>query len=97
MYQSLTAVKKLKCKKLRYVGYMVIMVETRNAYRILMMKSLPKWPFGKLRRRLEEDIGLGHWEVGADDEKWMESFQDNFELQVLVSVVLNHQVRLPEG
>jgi hypothetical protein len=58
---------------------MVITVEIWNSYRILVMKSLAKWPLGKLRRRLGEDIELGHWEFGADDEKWMESLQDYFQ------------------
>lgn len=36
----------------------VIIAETRNAYRILVTKSLAKWQFRKLRRRLE-DIEMG--------------------------------------
>jgi hypothetical protein len=66
------------------------MAETRNAYRILVMKSLAKRTLGKLRRRLEEDIELGRWEVGPDDK----TFQDIFQYQVSVLVVLKYRVRL---
>jgi hypothetical protein len=81
LYQS------LKCGRLRYVGYAVILAETRNAHTILVIKSLAKWPLEKLRRRLEEDIELGRWEVGSDDKKFMEPFHDILQYQGSVLVV----------
>jgi hypothetical protein len=41
----------------------VIVAEVRNAYRILVMKSLDRWPFETLRSGVEKAIvvGGGKW------------------------------------
>jgi hypothetical protein len=45
--------------------------ESRNAYRILLGRSL-----GKPRRKLEGDIKIYSGEIGCENRKWMELARD---------------------
>jgi hypothetical protein len=49
----------------------------RNAYRILVRKSLRKRPFGRQKRRWEYNIKINAREAGCEDGRWMELAQDH--------------------
>ena len=60
-------------------------------HRVLVGKPEGKRPFGRPRRRWEDNIKMDHWEVGGGGD-WMELAQDGDGWRALVSVVMNFRV-----
>jgi len=68
------------------------MGEGRGAHRVLVGKPEGKRPLGRPRRRWEDNIQMGHHEVGGGCGDWMELAQDRDRWRVLVSTVMNLRV-----
>ena len=51
-------------------GHVARMKQSRNAYRVLVGKSLRKRPFGRPRYRWKDNIKLDLREVGCDHGDW---------------------------
>jgi hypothetical protein len=68
------------------------MVETRNAYRILVGKQEGERPLGRPRRRWVDNIKMDLRETGWDDVDWIELAQDRDQLRALVNTVMNLRV-----
>ena len=71
MYRSLNIVRVIKSRRLRWAGHIARMDEGRSAFKILTGK-----PFGRPKRRWEENIRMEHEEVGINAGNWVESVQD---------------------
>jgi hypothetical protein len=69
-----------------------IIMETRNAYRILVEKSEGKRPLGRPRRRWVVNIKIGLREIGWDGIDWIELAQDRDQRRALVNTVMNLRV-----
>jgi hypothetical protein len=69
------------------------MVETRNAYRILVGKPEGKRPLGRPRLSCVDNIKMDLREIGWDDMDWIELAQDRDHWRALVNTVLN--LRIP--
>jgi hypothetical protein len=54
----------IKSRRLRWAGHVARMVERRGAYRALVEKPEGRRPFGRPRRRWEDNIKMGLREVG---------------------------------
>jgi hypothetical protein len=65
------------------------MVETRNAYRILVGKPEGKRPPGRPRRRWVDNIKMDLVEIGWDGRDWIELAQDRDHWRALVNTVMN--------
>jgi hypothetical protein len=52
------------------------MEEIRGVYRVLVWKPEGKRPFGRLRRRWEDNIEMDLPEMGCGDMDWIDLAQD---------------------
>jgi hypothetical protein len=73
------------------------MEERRGVDRVLVGKPEGKRPFGRLRRRWENNIKMDLQEVGCGDMDWIDLAQDRDKLRVLVNAVMNLRVPLNMG
>jgi hypothetical protein len=71
------------------------MGETKNAYRILVVKTEGKRPLGRPRRRWVDTIKMDLGEIGLDGRDWIELAQDRDQWRALVNTVMN--LRVPEN
>ena len=69
------------------------MEEGRSAFEILKGKPTGKRPFGRTRRRWEDNIRMDLQEMGIDTRNWVDSAQDRDYWRVLVNAALN--LRIP--
>ena len=70
---------------------MARMREGRGVHRVLVGKPEGKRPLGRPRRRWEDNIKMGHREVGGVGD-WMELAQDRDRWRALVNTVMNLRV-----
>jgi hypothetical protein len=65
----------------------------RSAYKSLVGKPEGKRPFGRPRRRWEDNIGMDLWEIGWEGVDWIHLAQDRDQWWAIVSTVMN--LRIP--
>jgi hypothetical protein len=63
LYSSPNIIRVIKSRKLRWAGYVARMGERRGAYRALVGKPEGRRPFGRPRRRWENNIKIDLREV----------------------------------
>jgi len=68
-------------------------VDSRGVYRVLVGKLEGKRPFGRPRRRLEDNIKMDLQEVGFVDVDLIDVSQDRDRWRALVSAVMNLRVQ----
>jgi hypothetical protein len=68
------------------------MGERRGVHRVLVGKPEGKKPFGRHRRRWEDNIKMDLEEVGGEGKDWIELAQDRDRWRALVNAVMNLQV-----
>ena len=68
---------------------MARMEEGRGVHKVLVGKLEGKRPFGRPRRRWEDNIKMDLQEVGRGCGDWMELAQDGDRWRALVSTVMN--------
>ena len=71
---------------------MARMEEGRGVHKVLVGKPEGKRPFGRARRRWEDNIKMDLQEVGRGCGDWMEVAQDRDRRRALVSTVMNLRV-----
>jgi hypothetical protein len=64
----------------------------RDAYRVLVGKPEGKSPFGRSRRRWEDNIMMDRQEVGCEGRDWIDLAQDRDKWRTLVNAVMNLRV-----
>ena len=72
---------------------MARMREERGVHRVLVGKPEGKRPFGRPRRRWENNINIDLQEVEGGGGDWMELAQDRDRWRALVNTVMNFLVR----
>jgi hypothetical protein len=84
-------VRVVKARRMRWAGHVARMGEDRGVHRVLVGK-----PEGKSnrrpRRRWEDNIKMGHQEVGGGCVDWMELAQYRDRWRALVSTVRDFRV-----
>ena len=70
-------------------GDVACMGERRRIYRILVGKPYERRPFGRPRRRWEDNIRMDLQEVGCGAMDWIELAQDRDRWLTLVNMVMN--------
>jgi hypothetical protein len=65
----------------------------RRVYKFLVGKLTEKRPFGRLRRRYEDNIKMNFQEVGCGGVDWIEVNQDRDRWWALVTAVMNPRVQ----
>ena len=76
LYSSPNITRNLKSRRLRWVGHLARMEQSRNAYRVLVGKPEGKRPLGRPRRRWEDNIKMDLREVSCDPEDLMALAED---------------------
>ena len=82
-------VRVIKSRRLRWAGYVARMEEGRSAFKILTGKPTGKRPFGRPRRRWEDNIRMGLEEKSINAGNWVDSVQDRNYWRALVNATLN--------
>jgi hypothetical protein len=83
----------IKSRRMRRAEHVARMEERRDVYRVLVGKPRKKRPFGKLRRRWEDNIKKDIQEVGCGGMDRIELAQYRDRLRAPVSEVMN--LRIP--
>jgi hypothetical protein len=76
LYSSLSIIRIIKARRLRWAGHVAQMGEKRNAYRLLLGKPAGRRPLGRPRRRWLGNIRMDLVEVGWGDVNWFGLAQD---------------------
>jgi hypothetical protein len=92
LYFSPNIIRMIKPRRMRWVGHVARMGETRNAYRILLGKPERKRPLGRPRRRWVDNIKMDLREIGWDGVDWSDLAQDRDQWRALVNTVMNLRV-----
>jgi hypothetical protein len=92
LYSSLSIIRIIKARGMRWVGHVARMGKKRNAYRLLVGKPEGRRPLGRPRRRLLDNIRMDLVEEGWGDVDWIGLAQDRDRWRALVNFVLNFLV-----
>jgi hypothetical protein len=82
----------IKSRRIRWAGHVARKGEKRNAYRLLVGKSVGKRPLGRPRRKWVDNIRMDLGEVGWSDVDWIGLAQDRKRWRAVVNSVLNLRV-----
>ncbi|KAJ4443700.1 hypothetical protein ANN_05375 [Periplaneta americana] len=92
LYTSPDIIRTIKSRRLRWVGHVARMGESRNAYRVLVGRPEGKRPLGMPRRRWEDNIKIDLREVGYDGRDWINLAQDRDQWRAYVRAAMNLRV-----
>jgi transcription termination factor 2 len=92
LYPLPNIIRMIKSRRLRWAGHVARMVETRNAYRILVGKPEGKRSPGRPRRRWVDNIKMDLREIEWDGMDWIELAQDRDQWKAFVNTVMNRRV-----
>ncbi|PNF20287.1 hypothetical protein B7P43_G14398, partial [Cryptotermes secundus] len=79
-------------ERMRWAGHIARMVETRNAYRILVGKPEGKRPLERPRHMWVDNIKMALREIGWYGMDWIDMAQDRDQWRALVNTVMNFRV-----
>ncbi|KAJ4440348.1 hypothetical protein ANN_08487 [Periplaneta americana] len=88
LYSSPDIIRNIKSRRLRWVGHVVRMGESRNAYRVLVGRPEVKRSLGRPRHRWKDNIKMDLREVGYDDREWINLAQDQWRAYVRAAMNL---------
>jgi hypothetical protein len=89
LYSSPNIIRVIKSRRLRWAGYVARMGERRGAYRILVGKFEGRRPFGRLRRRWEDNIKMHVRKLGWGMD-CIDMDQDKDRWRAVVNAAMNH-------
>ena len=92
LYSSPIIVQAIKLRRMRWVGRVALMGESRGLYRVLVGKPEGKKPLGRPRHSWENNIKMDLQEVGCGGMDWFELAQDRDRWGALVNEVVNLKV-----
>jgi hypothetical protein len=64
------------------------MKRNRNAYKVLIEKSVEKVTSGRPRRRWNDDIKMNLKEIGFEDVDWIHLAQDTVQWRAFVNTIM---------
>jgi hypothetical protein len=89
LYSSLSIVRVIKARRMRWAGHVARMGEERGAYNILVGRPEGRRPLGRPRRRWEDNIKMDLGEIVFGDVEWIHLAQDRDRWRALVNSVMN--------
>ncbi|KAJ4450195.1 hypothetical protein ANN_01602 [Periplaneta americana] len=94
-YSSPDIIRNIKSRRLRWAGHVARMGESRNAYRMLVMRPERKIPLGGPRRRREDNTKMDLMEVGYDDRECFNLAQNRDRWRAYVRAAMNLRLAVP--
>jgi hypothetical protein len=91
LYCKANIVQVIKSRRMRRVGHVACIWESRGVYRVLVGKPEGKRPLGRLRHRWENNK-MYLQEVGCVGVAWIKLDQDRDRWRVLMNAVMNLRV-----
>jgi hypothetical protein len=82
----------VKSRRMRWARHVACMGEDRGVHRVLVGRPEGKKPFGRPRRRWEDNIKMDIQEIGGGRGDWMELAQDRDSCRALVGTVRDFRV-----
>jgi hypothetical protein len=92
LYSSLSIIRIIKSRKMRWAGHVARMREKRNVYSLLVGKPEGKIPLERPRRRWINNIKMDLLEIGLNVVDWIGLAQDRYRWRAVVNSVLNLRV-----
>jgi hypothetical protein len=92
LYSSLSIVRVIKARKVRWAGHVARMGDVRGAYNILIVRPERRRPLGRPRRRWKDNTKMDLREIGFGDVDWIHLAQDRDRWRGLVNTVMNLRV-----
>jgi hypothetical protein len=92
LYSSLSIIRVIKARRIRWAGLVVRMGELRVAHSILVGRPEGRRPLGRPRRRWEDNIKMDLTEIGFGDVDWIHLAQDRDRWRALVYTVMSLRV-----
>jgi len=71
LYCSPNIARVFKWRRMRWAWHVACMGERRGVYRVLVVKPERRRPFGRPRRRWEDNIKMGLQDVGCGSMDWI--------------------------
>jgi hypothetical protein len=75
LYSSLSVIRMIKSRKMRWAGHIACMAEMRSAYRMLVGKPEGKRPLGRPRNKWVDNIKMDLRETGWGSMDWTDLAQ----------------------
>jgi hypothetical protein len=75
-YSSPNIIRMIKSRRMRWAGHVARLVETRNAYRMLVGKPERKRPLDRPRRRWLDNIKMNLRKIERDGMDWIDLAED---------------------
>ena len=91
-YRSPNIVRLIKSRRLRWVGHVARMDESRSAFKILTGKPAGMRPLGRSRLRWEDNIIMDLEDICIYSGNWVDSAQDRDYWTALVNAAFNLRV-----
>jgi hypothetical protein len=92
LYSSLSIIRIMKLRRIRWAGHVARMGEKRNVYRLLVGKPEGKRPLGRSRCRWEDNIKMDLVEIERGCVGWIGVVQARDKLRAVVNAVMNRLV-----
>jgi len=92
LYCSLSIVRVMKLRIMRWVGHVARMGKNRGVYGVLVGKTQGKRPPGIHRHRWEINIKVDLQQVECEGMDWIDLAQDRDRWRAVVNVVMNFGV-----
>jgi hypothetical protein len=92
LYSSLSIVRIIKSRRMRWAEHATRMGQKRNVYRLLIGKPEGKRPLGRPRRRWINIIKMEILEIALGVVDWIGLAQDRYRWRALVNWVMNLRV-----
>jgi hypothetical protein len=97
LYSSPDIIRKVKSRRMRWVGHVARMGEKRKVYKVLVGKPEGRRLLGRPRRRWEDGVRMDLREIGLEGVDWIKLTQDTDRWRAVVSAVMNFQVLAPRS
>jgi hypothetical protein len=92
LYSSISIIRIIESRRMRWAGYVARMGEKRNVYRLLVGKPEGKRTLGRPRRSWIDNIKMELLEIGLGVVDWIGLAQDRCRWWALVNSVMNLRV-----
>jgi hypothetical protein len=92
LYSSISIIRVIKPRRMRWAAHMARMGEKRNMYRLLVGKPEGKRPKGRPRHRWINNIKMDLLEIGLGVVDWICLAQDRYSWRALVNSVMKLRV-----